>query len=354
MSGLSELKTGGKTKQELITPLKPKAFKAYPFIVAVMAVLQLSSIIYSRYFIDFLFGFKITLGPLIFTPTILYIFQIVSECYGWQYARQIVWCNVCVNLLFTVITGSVRYIPLSLFTHADLRESYIHLLNTMWVTGLISTVAIFVADYFSTVFMSQSKSYFKGRGLLLRLLIVHCGTELILLSTALIQMPYNGYTMAEAYRSMYQMFIARSISATCLAPFVMFVIWMIQNRIERVVSFDSRRSWNIFKFGIEDKETVQFDAKQWNNLSVKDKLKLDIPALTVEYYANLDADTLAGGKDKDSYASKVASMLEGHYESAAKAKMRAKMQQDSSTPFFHEGYNNSKGKNATSPLKESN
>ena len=60
-----------------IKPLKPKTFRAYPFIIAIMAVLQLSSIIYSRYFIDFLFGFKITLGPLMLTPLILYIFQIV-------------------------------------------------------------------------------------------------------------------------------------------------------------------------------------------------------------------------------------------------------------------------------------
>lgn len=279
----------------LIKPLKPKTFKAYPFIIAIMAVLQLSSIIYSRCFIDFLFGFKITLGPLMFTPLILYIFQIVSECYGWQYARQIVWCNVCVNLLFTFIICIAKSIQLSTFTHVELRESYIHLMNTMWVTSLGMSIAVFCADYFATVFMSQSKFYSKGRMLLIRLLIVHCGTELILLSGALIQMPYNGYTMEETYRSMWQMFIARAISASCLAPFAIFAIWFIQNRIEKVVSFDSKKSWNIFKWSIQPQNTVQFDARQWSCLSIKDKLQVDIPVLTVEYYA-------------------IAKMSEGYYE----------------------------------------
>jgi len=329
-----------------IKPLKPKTFKAYPFIIAIMAVLQLSSIIYSRYFTDFLFGFKITLGPLIFTPMILFIFQIVSECYGWQYARQIVWCDFIVNIFFAVITFIIKFIPISLFTHDNLRQSYINLMNTMWVSASIIALAVFFADYFATVFMSQSRYYFKGRWLFIRLIVVHCVTEMILLSVALIQMPYNGYTMAEAWRSMYQMFIARAISVSCMAPFVMFTIWFIQNRIEGVVSFDSKKNWNIFKWSIEDKDSVQFDSEQWSKLSAQEKLKLDIPAMTVEYYANLDANNISSGalKDKDSYAAKIANMLEGNYESAAKAKQMQsnRYNKGETEPFFHEGYNENK------------
>jgi uncharacterized PurR-regulated membrane protein YhhQ (DUF165 family) len=329
-----------------IKPLKLKTFKAYPFIIAIMAVLQLSSIIYSRYFTDFLFGFKITLGPLIFTPMILFIFQIVSECYGWQYARQIVWCDFIINTFFALITFLIKLIPISLFTHENLRQSYINLMDTMWVSAAVIAIAVFFADYCATILMSQSRYYFKGRWLFLRLIIVHCVTELILLSVALIQMPYNGYTIEEAFRSMYQMFIARAISVSCLAPFVMFIIWFIQNRIEKVVSFDAKKNWNIFKWSIEDRDTLQFDSKQWSKLSAQEKLKLDIPAMTVEYYANLDADHIASGslKDKDSYAAKVANMLDGNYESAARAKqMQQNMyNKNDNKPFFHEGYSDKK------------
>lgn len=320
-----------------IKPLRPKTFKAYPFIIAIMAVLQMSGVLYSRYWVD-CFHLQLPLGTLICTPLILYIFQIVAECYGWQYARQIVWCNFAVNGLFTFITFFTRMVPISSFTHIELREAYVHLMGTVWVSALMSMVSIFVADYFATVFMAHSRFYFKGGLLIVRLLTIQVVTEMILLSTGFIIMPYNGYSLSETLHTMWQLFVARSVIGLCLSPLAMISIWFIQNRIEQVVSFDSKKSWNIFRWSIEDKDSVQFDARQWGNLSAKDKLRLDIPALTVEYYANLDANSLNEIKDKDSYAGKIATMLEGHYESAARAKKQSKMNQDEAKPFFHEGY----------------
>ena len=82
-----------KNSRVLIQPLKPKTFKAYPLIITVMAVFQLLGILYARYWVD-CFHLHLPLGTLICTPIVLYIFQIVAECYGWQYGRQIVWCSV--------------------------------------------------------------------------------------------------------------------------------------------------------------------------------------------------------------------------------------------------------------------
>jgi uncharacterized PurR-regulated membrane protein YhhQ (DUF165 family) len=328
-----------------IKPLKPKTFKAYPFIIAIMAVLQLSGILYSRYWVHVV-TFDLPLGTLICTPIILYIFQIVAECYGWQYARQIVWCNFIVNGLFTLITFFAQKIPISSFTHINLQQAYVNLINTVWITSLMSMIGIFIADYFATVFMSNSRIYFKGNFLVVRLIIVQIVTETILVSTGFIIMPYNGYSMAEAFQSIWQLFIARNIVGLCLSPIAILGIWFIQNRIEKVVSFDSKKNWNIFKCNIEDKDSVQFDSEQWRKLSAQEKLKLDIPAMTVEYYANLDANNIASGalKDKDSYGAKIASMLEGNYKSAAKAKqMQDSIYNKSETePFFHEGYNDNK------------
>ncbi len=77
----------------MITPLETKQFKAYPFLIAVMAVMQMLCILYGRHITD-IFGVGVALGNIVFTPMLLYLFQIVAECYGWQYGRQIVWCSV--------------------------------------------------------------------------------------------------------------------------------------------------------------------------------------------------------------------------------------------------------------------
>ena len=105
---------------------------------------------------------KVSVGPLLFTPAILYIFQIVSECYGWQYGRQIIWINLCINSIFTLITFTTKFIPISLFTHEGLRMAYQNLMGTVWVTSLGVGLVIFVADYISSVFTAQSRYYFKG------------------------------------------------------------------------------------------------------------------------------------------------------------------------------------------------
>ena len=85
------------------------------------------------------------------------------------------------------------------------------------------------------------------------------GSELILVSTALIQMPYNGYSMAETYQSMWQMLCVRFFVVLLAAPFVKLAIWYIQEKIETVVAFDTGRdSWNIFHWDIPSKFTYSY------------------------------------------------------------------------------------------------
>ncbi len=92
-----------------IEPTQPKWFVSYPFIIAIMACLQVLGSLYIRRFITF-FGFDISIGSLFILPIILYTFQIVAECYGWQYCRQIVWLNFVVNGIITILTFSFKFL----------------------------------------------------------------------------------------------------------------------------------------------------------------------------------------------------------------------------------------------------
>lgn len=252
-----------------------KAFKAYPFIIAVMAVLQVSGILYSRYWID-IHNSHLPLGTLLCTPLILYIFQIVSECYGWQYGRQIMWINLIINLLFTLITFTVSFIPISNFTHIGLSTAYNSLMNTVWLSALMSAIAIFFAEYFATILMVKSRLYFHGNLVFLRVILIQCITEMVLLSTSFIIMPYNGYSLPELYHAMLQTFISRTVYATALAPISVFMIWVIQHYIEKVVCFDVNPDWNVFDWQIHDRSTVKISTKDWDALPKDLKNQINI------------------------------------------------------------------------------
>jgi hypothetical protein len=272
--------------KDIIKPVELKTFKAYPIIIAVMAVLQMMSMIYGRKFVIFL-GFNVAVNSIVFVPMILYVFQIVSECYGWQYGRQIVWCNFVFNGLATAILFGMKFVVSSSFTHEDLAFSYNHFVDTLWVSAMLNWLLIFLADYLCSVLMNYTKNIYKGYFLLIRMLLVHLLSEVVLCVGSLIALPYNGYSIDQTIHVVYQTFIARMVACAVISPFATFAVLFIQKRVEKVVAFDnSRNFWNIFHWSIQDKNTVSFDYEQWNRLSAERKKRVDINKIALDYYTD--------------------------------------------------------------------
>lgn len=234
-----------------------------------MACLQVIGTIYGRKFF-LLFGFNASVGRVIFVPIVLYIFQIVSECYGWQYARQIIWCNFIVNGVLTTTTFAVKLISFAPLTHAGLENSYITLMDTMRVSSVSTWITMFVADYVTSSLIAWSHKKFLGKFMFFRIMSLHILSELILLLSNLLVMPYNGYTIHETWQVIGDGFVARTIMSILLLPVAVFTAWLLQKRIEKVVAFDNSSSfWNIFHWSIRDEETVQFDYEDWSKLSAE-------------------------------------------------------------------------------------
>lgn len=273
-----------KKQDEYIKPADLKTFKLYPFIIAVMATLQVLCIIYGRKFFLF-FGLDVAVGGLLMMPIILFIFQIVSECYGWQYARQIVWANFVVNIIVTSVTFFCRYIPFSAFNHFGLKTAYVVLIDTMWVSAIVNGMFVFLSDYMVSTLMSWTKFHFKGRFMFIRMMLLHILSESILLIGVFISLSYNGYTITEISNFIISTFIARAIISVSLLPVVGFTIWYIQEKVEQVMVFDSGRdSWNVFHWEIDNKNIVQFKTQDWNKLSLDKKKRVDISKIALDYY----------------------------------------------------------------------
>jgi len=204
---------------DYIEPTQPKWFVSYPFLVAIMACLQVISIMYNRKFVDFL-GFDISISSLVFLPILIYIFQIVAECYGWQYARQIVWCNFIVNGLMTIITFLTKFVPYSAFNHAVMQNAYVTLVDTMWVSSATAWLVVFLSDFISATLMCWSRFQWNGRFALLRTIIINIISELVLLSGSLIVLPFNGYSIPQTFHNMYSIWCARTIMCILILPII--------------------------------------------------------------------------------------------------------------------------------------
>ncbi len=264
-----------------IEPTQPKWFISYPYMIAIMSCLQVLCTIYGRKLIVF-FGFNIAVGSLIFLPLVLYIFQIVSECYGWQYARQIVWCNFIVNGIVTLSTLFVSYLDFSPAIHDNLRNAYIQLMDTMWVSAFVLWIGIFISDFTVSWLMCLSRFHFNGKFLLVRMIVLHIISEIIVASGMIISLHYNHYSFYDSAVIFLNTIIARTIMCTIMLPFAKLVIWYIQHKVERVVVFDLKSKFNPFKFSINPSDSVQFNADGWDKI---DSGKIDVKKMA-EYYSN--------------------------------------------------------------------
>lgn len=263
-----------------VTPKRPKTFKGYPFVIAIMACIQVLEIVYGRRFVDF-FGFTSGEGPLILVPALLYIFQIVVECYGWQYSRQIAWCSFFVSGVATAILFFFQFPHYSGFNHTNLKESYLQLIDTMWVSAATGWLCIFFAEWVSAMFMCQTRFRVRARFMLLRIAFGHCIAEVILISGYIITMPFNGYSWHDTAHIMYHTFMARTISSVMMLPLVRIVVWFLQNKVEEVVVFEYHNQYRFLKFSIDPSRIVFFDSDEWNRCP--NKKDLDIEKIALQY-----------------------------------------------------------------------
>jgi len=270
---------------ENIEPAVPKVFISYPYMIVIMAVLQIMTIIYGAR--DFLFfGFDVSAGWIFLMPIMLYIFQISAEVYGWQYARQMIWLNLLTNSLFVIITYLFQFIPKSKgIVHNDLQSAYITLMDKRYIAGIMMSIAIFVSDFVTSTLLCWIKVYFHGRYLILRLIFLHILSELIIISTGFILDPLKGYSLFEAWIFARDAFYARTICMFFLLPFARFTIWYLQNYVEQVMVFDYKDNFSFFKLSIKTSNAIYFNISSWKKTDVKN---LDVKKIAKDYYASRD------------------------------------------------------------------
>lgn len=264
-----------KHRNDIVEPMLPKSFVSYPVMIAIMAVLQIVTILYGIKMFVFL-GLTVSVGWLITLPCVFYIFQISAECYGWQYARQMIWINFLVNGIFTVLLFAFKLFPFTGVDKPDVQIGYIYLLDnnilyfapTMWIGMLF-------ADFATSSLMCWSRFQCNGKFLAIRVVVLHCLAEIIILSGGFIAGSLSGESFSTIWHFSVDSFLARSIVMLALLPVAKLVIWYIQHKVEHVIVFDLKSTFNIFNFNINPNDSVMFsvggsnDNNQVGNIDMK-------------------------------------------------------------------------------------
>lgn len=245
-----------------------KPFASYPTMVALMAVLQTLTVLFGHKMFLF-FGFHISAGWIFLMPILIYIFQIVAECYGWQFARQMVWINFLVNLILVIIFSLFSLIPMSNFDHYDIEHAYQVVLLYQTPATITMLSSMFLSDLVVSILMCWSKFYTNGKYLFMRIAFLHCIAELLMLSGGFVTGTIAGFSLLQIWNFSLDSFLMRSIIMLILLPIIKLIIWLIKYKIEKMVSFDLQHQFNPFKFNIDYTKFVQYNLSGYNTSKLK-------------------------------------------------------------------------------------
>lgn len=258
---------------ETIEPILPKQFVSYPFMVAIMSVLQILTVLFGDQMFSF-FGFQVSSGWIFLMPIVIYILQISAEVYGWQYARQMVWINFCVNAILIIVLSAFSLIPVSKFYNADIGYAYKTLISYEISSSITMLFCMFFSDFITSSLICWSRFQFNGKYLAVRIVILHCVAESVVLLGGIAGLMV-GISINEIWHFSVDSFLARSIVMLALLPVAKLVIWFLQHKVEHAIVFDLKSTFNIFNFKINSNDSVMFgvggsnDNNQVGNIDMK-------------------------------------------------------------------------------------
>lgn len=143
-----------------------KSFKYFDIIVALFAASLLISNLAATKLIAF--GSIITDGGAILFPVVYILGDVLTEVYGYKYARRAIWTGFGVMLLAVFCFTVVRYMPAA----ADYRDqtSFEAVLGFFPRIVVASLVAYLVGEFLNAYVLAKLKIKTKGKKLWLRLI----------------------------------------------------------------------------------------------------------------------------------------------------------------------------------------
>lgn len=184
--------------------------------------------------------------------------DILTEVYGFQRARQLLWFTIfCEILVFTAIALAV-YLPAADFWTGQLE--YQNVLLPQFKIIFASCIGYFFGDYVNNKFLAKQKLK-HGNNLILMRFIGSTALGVLVDNSIFTVLAYGGLYLSDIISLKFllwlilsQYFIKLSYE-TIMSPFtVKFSLWLKQK--EKVDIYDVNTDFSIFKFNIDEREHV--------------------------------------------------------------------------------------------------
>ena len=189
----------------------------------------------------------ISLGPFILPAAIIifplnYIFgDILTEVYGYRWARRVIWLGFLCNLIFVVFAWIGQLLPPAPFW--ELQGAYESILGYTWRLLIASLVGYFAGEFANSFVLAKMKLLTRGRWLWSRTI----GSTLIGqgLDTALfITIAYIGTPSFVPIWILYH-WIAKTLIEVVATPFTYAVVNFLKRK-EAIDIYDTETRFNPF------------------------------------------------------------------------------------------------------------
>lgn len=225
-----------------------------------MLVLQLSLVIlamlYCKKYIVCA-GFSVALSSAII-PASQYILQIISELYGFDHGRQQVWLSTIVRVLLSIII-CLGFIYSNLNSSNDGPNNYFEVIGS-WqdlIVISLSLLSLVIIEFLLVKYACKLKSYWQGKKLVLRLIMLQLIVELLfLMMSSVIVSCYYHYNLSLHLTLLINNSIFSLVVSVFLLPFIISACNFIKYR-EGYALYDINQDYKIFTFKINF-EKMQF------------------------------------------------------------------------------------------------
>jgi uncharacterized integral membrane protein (TIGR00697 family) len=105
-------------------------------------------------------------GGALILPTTYVLMDIITEVYGYELSKNLIWYTLVCNAVFTVVIIGIIHLPAPSNWH--LKNAYTEVFTPLWRLGLSSTVGQLVGGFINIYALSKWKILLKGRYFWLR------------------------------------------------------------------------------------------------------------------------------------------------------------------------------------------
>ncbi|OGT63240.1 MAG: hypothetical protein A3E85_06000 [Gammaproteobacteria bacterium RIFCSPHIGHO2_12_FULL_45_12] len=142
---------------------KIKNFQFLMPLVMLYITVDLASLVYS--YKEISLSFIIMMASSIIFPLTFIISDIVTEVYGYKIAKNMIWCGILCDFVFTILTYLVSLTP---SPTANQYNAYYVVLNPLLRAITAQTLGIFIGAFTNIYCMSKWKVILKGKHFWLR------------------------------------------------------------------------------------------------------------------------------------------------------------------------------------------